>query len=263
MRRTLVAVVMALVPLVAVASPYEPADDPAGHVPGSVYNIYTSAEAAMAAREADRSYVAGMREHHLGAVTMAKEYLSDPESRHPIIGRLAEAIIANQEFEVAVLDDIGRHGDGEPTRVLGGALVRQAGRDGLEHSWQYVKHPVPGVLDFWLDRTPLSQRDVVFAKGMIIHHRAAVDMARAYNADPVADNSILMAMNRDIVIDQNYEIALMERLIRRYPGDAAAVVIDPATIPGMPHHGGMRMSPTGSGMQHHGGSDTSGHQGHR
>ena len=72
---------------------------------------------------------------------------------------------------------------------------------------------------------------------MIIHHHAAIDMARAYSADSAADNGILKAMNRNIVIDQRYEIELLKKLIRRYPGNPDEVAVDPAMIHGMPDQG--------------------------
>ena len=77
-----------------------------------------------------------------------------------------------------------------------------------------------------------------FAKEMMIHHQAAVDMARQYNADPDAANLILKRLNLDIVADQSYEIGFLQQIVDRYPGDPDAVEIADE-IPGMEgmHHG--------------------------
>lgn len=240
MRRSAILALLAAcyITMPAKASPYDPESNPQGHVPTLMRDLYRNPDAAKAAIAIDLDFASGMRRHHQGAVTMARGYLANPLGRHPLLRKLANAIITNQEFEIAVLDDIGRRVGAPPSPVIGSLVSRQMGWDGLEHSWRFVKAPPPGFLDLWLDRTPLSEADVRFAKGMAIHHQAAVEMARAYNADPASDNRILKAMNRDIVLDQNYEIGLLQRLVNRYPGNANEVAVDPATIPGMPNHKG-------------------------
>ena len=72
-----------------------------------------------------------------------------------------------------------------------------------------------------------------FAKAMILHHEGAVEMARAYHANPDARNGFLGLMNVDITTDQTQEIALMRRVIAAYPGDAASVRVDPSMVHGM------------------------------
>jgi Domain of unknown function (DUF305) len=74
---------------------------------------------------------------------------------------------------------------------------------------------------------------VQFAKAMIVHHAGAVEMARAYHANPQARNGFLGLMNVDIVTDQTQEIALMRAVIAAYPGDAGRVRVDPSMIHGM------------------------------
>lgn len=241
MRHSVILAVMAAFSAVspAAASPYDPESSPQWHIPTLMRDIYRNPEVAKAAIAADQDFVAGMRTHHQGAVTMARAYLAGPAGNHPLIRKLANAIIANQEFEIVLLDDVGQKIQVPPRQIAGGWVSRQMGWDGLEHTWRFVKSPPPGFLDLWLDGTAMGEEEVRFAKGMIIHHQAAVDMARAYNANPAADNRILKALNRDIVVDQRYEIRLLERLIDRYPGNADTIVVDPATVPGMPHHGGM------------------------
>lgn len=232
---TALAAVVAVCPALASASPYDPESSPQGHMPTLMFEVYRSPAAAEASIAADRDFIAGMRRHHQGAVTMAQAYLAD--GRHPLLIRLAKAIITNQVFEIALLDDVERH-IMVPPRRIGPLVFRQAGWDGLEHTARFIKAPPPGFLDLWLDRTPANAADVKFAKAMTIHHQAAVDMAHAYNANADADNRILKALNRDIVIDQTYEIRLLRRLIARYPGNVEEVAVDPSMVHGMPGHGG-------------------------
>jgi uncharacterized protein (DUF305 family) len=84
---------------------------------------------------------------------------------------------------------------------------------------------------------------------MMLHHQMALDMARRYNADPKATNLILRRLNLVIIVDQDYEIGFLQRIVDRFPGDPDAVEID-RSIPGMDmpmdHRGGGPME----GMDH-------------
>jgi uncharacterized protein (DUF305 family) len=176
------------------AREYEPDEGTEGHVPAVAYEMFMLAPEETvdpAIIRADLEYTEGMRQHHEGAVTMSADYLEDPRGTNPILRELAHAIIANQRFEVAVLDDIRRRVEKEPETVadLGLARIvrREIGVDGLEHQWQFVKRQPPGFLDLALaPGLEASERDVKFSKEMMIHHQAALDMARSYNADPKA-----------------------------------------------------------------------------
>jgi uncharacterized protein (DUF305 family) len=92
---------------------------------------------------------------------------------------------------------------------------------------------------------------VKFAKEMMIHHQAALDMAREYNADPQATNLILKRLNLDIIVDQSYEIGFLQQIVDRFPGDPDAVGIDDM-IPGMMDMGddGGSMEGMDHGTQH-------------
>ena len=146
------------------------------------------------------------------------------------------------------------HAAAEPETVLdlGVARIvrRPAGIDGLEHEWGILKREPPGFVDLALaPGLESTDRDVKFAKEMMIHHQGAVDMARRYNADPVATNLILKRLNLDIIVDQSYEIGFLQQIVDRYPGDPDAVAIA-EQIPGME---GMPMGGHGTameGMQH-------------
>ena len=127
-------------------------------------------------------------------------------------------------------------------------MRRPAGIDGLEHERGALKREPPGFLDLALaPGLEPSERDVKFAKEMMIHHQGALDMARRYNADPQAANLILKRLNLDIIADQSYEIGFLQQIVDRFPGDADAVAID-EQIPGM--EGMHDMGHEAPGMSH-------------
>ena len=110
---------------------------------------------------------------------------------------------------------------------------------------RFLRSPIPGPAAALANPgAPVTVRDVQFAKGMTIHHQAALEMARAYHANPDARNGFLGLMNVDIITDQSQEIALMQRVIAAYPGNPDTVQVDPSMIHGM------------EGMQHGGGHGT-------
>ncbi|MFC7476390.1 DUF305 domain-containing protein [Dankookia sp. GCM10030260] len=210
----------------AIEDGYDPGGAP---VPSTWY-----APADPAARKADRDYVAGMRPHHAGALSMSRDYLADPEARSPMLRALAAGIIRNQAFEIGLLDEVARN-LALPPRVfdLGFArlAMQPAATEGMGQMQRFLRSPIPGPLGAAMG--PVSLRDVQFAKAMIVHHQAALDMAHGYHADPAARNGFLGLLNTDIVTDQGQEIALMRRVIGAYPGDAAAVAVDEGMVHGM------------------------------
>jgi uncharacterized protein (DUF305 family) len=231
-------------------------DDRSGHVPVVAHDIFVLGPGetiAPAAVRADLDYVAGMVPHHEGALTMSTAYLEDPRGTNPILRKLAHAIIVNQRFEIAVLEEVRRRVAREPETIADLGFVRVARRelgiDGLEHEWKFVKRRPPGLLDLALAaELEASERDVKFSREMMLHHQMAIDMARAYNADPNARNLILKRLNFDIMVDQANEIALLQEIVDRFPGDPNTVELD-ESIPGMdmPMHHGERMDHGGHG----------------
>lgn len=217
----------------AIEDGYDPAAAP---VPSTWYAL-----ANPAALQADRAYVAGMRPHHAGALSMSRDYLTDPEARSPMLRALATGIIRNQSFEIGVLDEVARNLS-LPPRVLDLGFARlamqPAATEGLGQMQRFLRSPNPGMLTATMG--PVSRRDVQFAKAMIVHHQAALEMAHGYHADPAARNGFLGLLNTDIVTDQGQEIALMRRVLAAYPGDADAVPVEPGMVHGMEgmRHGG-------------------------
>jgi uncharacterized protein (DUF305 family) len=235
-------------------------DDRSGHVPVVAHETFVlpSGESVdPTIVRTDLDYAAAMKRHHEGAVTMSTDYLEDARGTNPILRKLARAIIANQRFEIAVLDVVRQHVEKGPETVadLGAVSVvrREIGVDGLEHQWKFVKRRPPGLLDLALaPGLEPSERDVKFSKEMMLHHQMALDMARAYNADPNATNLILKRLNLDIIVDQPNEIGFLQQIVERFPGDPDAVEID-RSIPGMDmpmDHGGDSMGGMDHGTQH-------------
>lgn len=251
---------LACLPLPARAQ-VEPGYDPSK--PRAVTLWY--APAGPAQEKADLDFVAGMKIHHEGALSMSAEYLADARAENAALKQLARGIIHNQKFEIGMLDTIRGHyaAGGDAPQVAG---LRPVATKGLSQHTRFFRAPVPGPLDARAGSSGVSVRDVTFAKGMIIHHEAALDMARDYLSRPEAANGYLRLMCLDILLDQAQEIAFMRRVIAAYPGDADAVVVDPSSIHGMEgmnhmHKGGGAASRKGAHKDAH--QDSHGkHAGH-
>ena len=183
------------------------------------------------AQQVDRDYVAGMRPHHAGALTMSRDYLSNPGRSSPLLQQLSRAIAANQTFEIAVLDEVQRNLETPPLRLPFGIMLQQVATENMGANQRFFKTPIPSRLSWSIG--PVSVEDVRFAKAMIIHHEAAVQMARDYHANPNARNQFLHRMNVDVITDQTQEIALLRRVIAAFPGDASQIEVDPSMVHGM------------------------------
>lgn len=189
-----------------------------------------------AARQADLDFVKGMRPHHAGALSMSQDYLQSAEASHPALKQLARGIIHNQTFEIGVLDMVEKYAKDHTGQIAA---------EGQAQIKQFLRAPVPA---FWLISQKderVNDRDVQFAKAMIVHHQAAVDMCRDYNRNPLVNNLYLQQMCLDIIVDQQQDIAFMKRAIAAYPGDVSSITITADMVHGME---GM----THGGGHHHG-----------
>ena len=199
------------------------------------------------AMKADQDYVAGMRPHHAGALSMSRDYLADLASSSPILRELARDIIVNQQFEVLLLDQVAANLARPPVAGPFGIRLQPMATEGVAQALLFRREPIPGELSGYA-MGPVTARDVQFAKAMTVHHQAALDMARAYHANPDARNGFLGLFNVDVTVDQSNEIALMRRVVAQYPGDAGAIQVDPSMVhgmDGMPGHGGHAMPAAG------------------
>lgn len=239
----IIALALAL-PAAALASPYEPDEEEEGHYTSPTYRYFETREAAEAAMRRDLKYVEEMTRHHQGAVDMSRAYLDDPRGANPFLQRMAKAIIFNQQFEIAWLEDIKQRESQGPKSIPGiGEMVQlPTGLTGFEHRARFQKAPVLSLSEPVSAQRP-SDHDVMFAKAMKMHHQMALDMAHAYNNDPAGENRVIREINRGILREQAVEIGILSDVIARYPGDPDAIEIPPEMheMMGMPHgmsHGG-------------------------
>lgn len=205
-----------------------------------------------AQQAADLSFTSGMRPHHAGALTMSEEYLKHPQARNGVLKQLARGIIHNQKFEMVMLDTV----EGHMKKPLEGGAMRQVATKGLSQRYRFTRMPMPGPMDAWGSEKTVSAEDVRFAKAMIIHHEGALVMARDYLNDPAADNLYLRLMCLDILTDQAQEIAFMQAIINRYPGDPDSIIVTPDMVHGMEgmnhgHDGHKGHSSSYNGHAHH------------
>nr|WP_314072253.1 DUF305 domain-containing protein [uncultured Roseococcus sp.] len=221
---------LAAAALIAAAPAFAAIED--GYQPGDAPITSTwFAARSETAQKADRDYVAGMMPHHAGALSMSREYLADAGRSSPLLQALARAIVVNQEFEIGMLNQVSANLDAPPLRLPFGIVLQPVATEGMTQAQGFLRAPAPSSMGYAMG--PVSERDVLFAKAMIIHHQAAVEMAQAYHADPAVRNGFLSLMNVDIITDQTQEIALMRQVVAAYPGDASAIAVDPAMVHGM------------------------------
>jgi uncharacterized protein (DUF305 family) len=197
------------------------------------------ANLSMASRQADLDFIAGMKPHHAGALTMSEEYLKDSNSKNPRLKQLAKGIIDNQTFEIGMLKRVKELV--EPS-LKSDPEWRPIAEIGLAQKQRFVRTPMPS--PFAARGEVASTRDVQFAKAMIIHHQGALDMANHYLSLPASQNYYLRRMCVDILADQSQEIKFMNNIIALYPGNPDNVKITPDMVHGMEvmahmggHHG--------------------------
>ena len=180
-----------------------------------------------AQRKADLDFIAGMRPHHAGALTMSEEYLKSSGASDPRLKKLAKGIIHNQTFEIGMLDTV--EGFMKPEAPHHGSEWRQVAAQGLAQKQRFIRAPLPVL---W-GGGPVSAEDVRFAKAMIVHHEGALTMCNDYLSDPAADNKYLRLLCVDILKDLKLDISFMKSVIADYPGNPDDIKIDPSMIHGM------------------------------
>ena len=227
-----VAVLVIGAPTAAFTSEYQEDEEEEGHIDAPAYRLMMADENAVQAHmQRDLKYVDEMSEHHRGAVRMSEAYLNDSKGTNPFLRRMANAIIYNQQFEIGWLEDIKhRLGEGPKEVVAFGGrrfvLVPQ-GVTGMEHRQRFQPAPILSVTTTIESSKPISEFDVMFAKGMKMHHEMALEMAHAYNDDPNGGNRVIKEINRGILASQTVEIGLLRDVSAAYDGDADAIEIPP------------------------------------
>lgn len=237
-------VMLFVAPSTSYASVIEP--DYRATEPSALTPVYGNVGAAE--RKADLDFIAGMRPHHAGALTMSQDYLSSPKASDSRLRQLARGIIHNQQFEVGMLDMV--EGFMKPQAPHHGTEWRQVANKGLAQKQRFVRAPIPAL---WGGK-PVSEEDVRFAKAMIVHHEGALIMCRDYMSDPAATNKYLRLMCVDILRDQKLDIAFMNSVIGDYAGNPENVKIDPSMVhgmEGMAHGHGSHLPSKSHGTGHH------------
>ncbi len=234
----------------ALSSEYQEDEEEEGHFDSPTYRVILESadDPAEAHIQRDLKFVVEMSEHHRGAVRMSEAYLDDPKGTNPFLRRMAGAIIHNQQFEIGWLQDIKHRLNEGPKEVMRigdqQLLMLPQGITGMEHRKRFQPAPIRSVTNTIENSKPISEFDLVFAKGMKMHHQMALDMAHAYNNDPKGGNRVIKEINLGILADQTVEIAILDDVISEFDGDADAVEIPPEM------HEMMGMPMDHSSMQH-------------
>lgn len=169
----------------------------------SMDKMHSEMMMGMAYNDPDSAFAQGMLGHHMGAVDMAEiqlKYGKDPEML-----KLAQAIIDAQKAEIEQMQKwLGSHPDTAAPMADTGAM-QQAYAKGMDamHDEMAV-----GIAD--------PNPDMAFARGMLPHHKGAVDMAEVqlqYGKDPE-----MRQLAQEVIDAQQPEIEQMQNWIKANGG---------------------------------------------
>lgn len=151
--------------------------------------------------EADVRFAQQMVPHHAQAVEMADQALDT--SRDPDVRRLAEEIRAAQDPEIETMTGwLEEWGEDVPDTSGGSGAM--SGMDGMEGMMSEAEMEQ-------LDTTDGAAFDRLWLRLMVEHHRGAVEMARAEQADGRYDAAVDLA--EEVERTQRAEIDEMEQLL--------------------------------------------------
>lgn len=170
----------------------------------SMTDMHSEMMVGMAYNDPDTAFAKGMLGHHRGAVNMAKiqlKYGTDETMR-----QLAQDIIDSQQLEIDIMNKwLASHPD-SPKPKPNTEAMQQAYAKGMDAMHGDM---MAGIAD------PIP--DMAFARGMLPHHRGAVDMAKVqlqYGTDKE-----MRKLAQDIIDAQQPEIELMQEWIARTSSD--------------------------------------------
>lgn len=151
--------------------------------------------------EADVRFAQQMVPHHAQAVEMADQALDT--SRDPDVRRLAQDIRAAQDPEIETMTGwLEEWGEDVPDTSGGSGAM--SGMDGMEGMMSEAEMEQ-------LDTTDGAAFDRLWLRLMVEHHRGAVEMARAEQADGRYDAAVDLA--EEVERTQRAEIDEMEQLL--------------------------------------------------
>ncbi|MGM8884861.1 CopM family metallochaperone [Psychrobacter sp. 1U2] len=169
----------------------------------SMTQMHSEMMIGMAYNDPDSAFAQGMLGHHLGAVDMAKiqlKYGKDPEML-----QLAQEIIDAQETEIEQMQNwLNSHPD-VAAPMADTAAMQQAYATGMNDMHGEM---TLGITD--------PNPDMAFARGMLPHHKGAVDMAAVqleYGKDPE-----MLQLAQEIIDAQEAEIEQMQNWIKANGG---------------------------------------------
>ncbi len=137
----------------------------------------------------DKSFIEGMIPHHEEAVKSSQEILQIATT--PEVKELAQNIISAQEKEITQMKNLYRE------------WFHQEYKD--NGSYQPMMKSFAG--------KSAEEAEQSYLNDMIIHHQAAVSMAKAIQ--PITKRTELKTLGNDIVSTQNEEITLMQSLLKK------------------------------------------------
>ncbi|HEX8529135.1 MAG TPA: DUF305 domain-containing protein, partial [Cytophagales bacterium] len=183
------------------------AAQPAGphhHVPVPQQNVYLALMDTMMVRmqhvpaggTAEAGFLGQMIPHHEGAVAMA-DYEIEHGRQSPLV-QLAKSIRAEQTHELQLMR--AWLGQASPRPAAGDAAFRQS----MTRAMDVMMHHLPNPADL------AGPTDRDFARVMIPHHQAAIDMARAVLA--AGTTPTLRAFALQMIAAQQVEIEQMSTL---------------------------------------------------
>jgi len=157
--------------------------------------------------EVDVGFLQDMRYHHEQAVDMAWFYLTSVDDTHPRLRLFAEEILFGQQLEA-----------GRMVQMLRGFGEVEANDSGTAMRWMGMPVPIermPGLAtDEQLDDFAAAEGDDasrIFARLMIDHHRAGIDMADyavIHGANEAVDS-----FARSMITGQSNEIDAMSAVL--------------------------------------------------
>jgi len=137
--------------------------------------------------------------HHEGAIITAQGVILVTEDEE--LKALCEGIISSQIGEVKAMQQLLSSKNLDDNQV----------KD-FEKLMMKLMGDMMGEMIVPEDNLNKEEAEILFLSNMIAHHKGAVKMAEEYLK--VGGNSNLLVMNRHIVITQNKEIEIMEKLLK-------------------------------------------------
>lgn len=165
----------------------------------------------MQVSDADVRFMTGMIHHHAQALVMSA--LAPSHDASPSVQTLTARITNAQTDEIALMQRWLRDRGRPSPEVEASGHMPDAG----EHSMHMPGMLTADQLDR-LDRARGTEFDRLFLTFMIQHHEGAVAMVHdLFATDGAAQDEFVFKLASDIQVDQNTEVARMQRMLDALP----------------------------------------------